>query len=152
MQKLKIKNQNRGFTLIELLVVIAIIGILAAMILVALSGTRARARDATRKNDLRQLKTAIEESFSDHSAYPATLTAADLPSTYIRAIPDDPTGGAYTYVTGNCADGTTPGYAIQGNLENNNEAATAGVTAGVCGGNGVYDAGGADMWFQVSND
>lgn len=50
---------KKGFTLVELLVVIAIIGVLAAAILVSLAGTRPKARDARRKQDLDSIATGL---------------------------------------------------------------------------------------------
>ena len=49
------KTNLMGFTLIEILVVIAVIAVLATFTTVVFSGTRAKARDAKRLNDLNQI-------------------------------------------------------------------------------------------------
>lgn len=66
------KTEQEGFTLIELLLVIAIVGILASVVLVKLSNSRERARNAQRKSDLRQLATAIEAYRAENGRYPMT--------------------------------------------------------------------------------
>lgn len=66
------KERRKGFTLIELLVVVAVIGLLAAVAIVALNNARARARDAKRLADIRQIQTALEMYFLDKNHYPNT--------------------------------------------------------------------------------
>src|SRR5437667_10485736 len=56
----------RAFTLIELIVVVAIIGILAAMLLRALSRSKAQAYEAQCINNLKQLGTAIQMYADEH--------------------------------------------------------------------------------------
>lgn len=68
----KVKNYSRGFTLIELLVVISIIGIMASVVLASLETARAKARDATRLAQLKQLQSVLETYYSGPGTYPST--------------------------------------------------------------------------------
>lgn len=70
-QKNKIKLQ-KGFTLIELLVVISIIALLASIILVALSGIRAKARDTKRAADMEQIYKALNLFYDQYGCLPIT--------------------------------------------------------------------------------
>ena len=67
--------KSKGFTLIELLVVISILGVLAGLIVNNLNDSRARARDARKKQNLNQMKTALRLYYNDYQGYP---TASDF--------------------------------------------------------------------------
>ena len=61
---------NKGFTLIELLIVVAIIGILAAIAIPQFSSYRIKSYNTAAASDLKNVKTALEASFSDNQRYP----------------------------------------------------------------------------------
>jgi type II secretion system protein G len=119
---------KKGFTLIELLITIAIIGILSAIIGIAMVNPQKEARDAKRKSDLELIRSGLEIYNADCGSYPLTA-AFTLPSTtslvgsgasadcsastsYIGNVPVDPTSGRnYYYVS------TGPTYFLCAALE-----------------------------------
>jgi prepilin-type N-terminal cleavage/methylation domain-containing protein len=108
---------KKGFTLLEILLVIAVIGILAAIVLVAINPNRQinQARKAGINSEKNQLEKAIQQRLIDTGSYPTVIDgvqrkicsntvatdcinlATDL-ANYIVSIP---TGATYTVAKGN---------------------------------------------------
>jgi prepilin-type N-terminal cleavage/methylation domain-containing protein len=76
MKKSRSYRARRGFTLIELLVVIAIIGILAGLLLPAISKAKVRAKVGQAKNDMKGIEAAIGQYETTYSRLPASTPAA----------------------------------------------------------------------------
>lgn len=148
---MKKECNKKGFTLIELLLVLAIIGVLTSFLVANLIGAKARARDAQRKSDLRQIQAALELYRADQNIYPA----APLPACgsqllagsaiYMQKIPCDPLNtGQYIYTYTVNGTGTT--YSLVTCIENVNDKQKD--TAN----NSTYCAGGATNWsYTVTN-
>lgn len=86
------RRLQRGFTLIELIVVVTIIGILAGIAIANVKSAQTKAREAALKDDLREMRSAIDNFYADKQRYPQSL--AELKdSKYLRAIPKDPITG-----------------------------------------------------------
>jgi general secretion pathway protein G len=71
-----VDRRHKGFTLIEMLIVIVVIAILALIVIPRLLGAGRKAKEATLKGDLHQLRNAIQQFEADCGDYPAAL--ADL--------------------------------------------------------------------------
>ena len=88
----------RGFTLIELLVVMVIIATLLTIAVPRYFGSLDRSKEAVLKENLWQMRDAIDKYRADKGKYPETLDALAADK-YLRKIPLDPiTESATTWV------------------------------------------------------
>lgn len=62
--------RKRGFTFIEILVAVTIMAVLMAIGIASYASVNKRARDAKRKSDLEQIRSALEQYRADIGSYP----------------------------------------------------------------------------------
>jgi type IV pilus assembly protein PilA len=129
-------KKNSGFTLIELLVVIGILGILLAIVLIAINPARqfAQADNTKRSSDTNALLNAIHQYSADHRGIlpagipaddgdPATVDAkpisstganlcAALSPTYISLLPSDPQAANQGIGISDCAAAYDTEYTV----------------------------------------
>ena len=97
MVKLRCSNREDGFTIIELMVVLACIGLLLSIAAPRYVQHIDHAREVTLRQDLRQLRVAIDQFKADQMHYPQTLDEL-VTRGYLRSVPVDPmTGSAQTW-------------------------------------------------------
>lgn len=88
-----------GFTLIELMIVMTIVAILAAIAVPHYQRNLIQARESVLRENLYQMRKAIDGFFADQGRYPGSLEEL-VEKRYLRGIPKDPfTGSAETWYT-----------------------------------------------------
>lgn len=106
-------SKSKGFTLIELMVVMAIMGVLIAIAQPSLKQSITKAREAVLKEDLFQMREAIDQYYADNGKYPDQLTelinAQDRSKSYLRGIPKDPFTGSADWIAVAPAEGEEGG-------------------------------------------
>ena len=85
----------RGFTLLELLITIGVVAILSATLYSIGPSSRQYARDARRKSDLEQVRSALELYRNSNSDYPVSLPT--LVPGFIQSVPTDSVSGRNYY-------------------------------------------------------
>lgn len=121
--------ERRGFTLIEVLVAATIIAVLTAIGVVSYGNINKKSRDAKRKSDIEQIRSALEMYRADNGWYPSTgsggywntsnLSSSLVPS-YMPAIPTDPKNvnpSVYRYKATDVSGGKYYGYCLSALLE-----------------------------------
>ena len=93
------RDTSHGFTLIELLVVMSIIAMLLTIAVPRYFHSTDRAKEAVLKEDLAQMRNAIDKYYGDRGRFPDSLDDL-VEKKYLRRVPADPiTDSVQTWVT-----------------------------------------------------
>ena len=84
-----LRERFDGFTLIELLIVMVLLILLAGVSLTVYGTSVQRGKEAALKEDLFQMRKAIDEYYADKQKYPSSLDAL-VSEKYLREIKPDP--------------------------------------------------------------
>jgi len=91
-------KRNNGFTLIEILVVLVILAMLLSVAAPRYFGSVDKSKETVLKQNLFQIRDALDKYYSDVGKYPDTLDDL-VAKRYLRSAPVDPvTGSATTWV------------------------------------------------------
>lgn len=92
----KISLQNKGFTLVELLIAIVLLSVILVFLILFINpfAQLNKAKDAQRKKDLAEIRSALDLYFNDHNCYPASIPFGfewtEGSVTYMKKVPQDP--------------------------------------------------------------
>lgn len=92
-------GSHAGFTLIELLLVIVVLGVLAAVVVFAVSGGKDRGAMAACQSDVKTVTTAAESYNAEHGAYAPSM-AALVRDGVLHAVPSSTSYSVKYAVTG----------------------------------------------------
>ena len=94
-----LKKTSLGFTLIELMVVMTVIALLISIAVPRYFNSVEKAKEATLKQSLSVMRSAIDKFYGDNERYPASINEL-VTKKYIRSVPMDPiTESTETWVT-----------------------------------------------------
>jgi general secretion pathway protein G len=131
--------KKNGFTLIEILVAASIIAVLSVVGVTSFTSINKRSRDARRKSDVEQVRSALEMWRSDNGSYPGNTTwqilsnqLSGLVPNYLPALPADPQTTSNYYYRTIGVSAPYYSYCICANVESDTGSSTcgAGVTNG----------------------
>lgn len=105
--------RDAGFTLLELMIVMAIMGVLLSIAQPSLRQSIVKARESVLREDLFQMREAIDQYYADNGKYPDQLAdlinEQDRSRSYLRGIPKDPFTNAQDWITVAPAEGSEGG-------------------------------------------
>ena|SRR6184192_254843 len=91
---------RRAFSLIEIMIVVVIIGLLAGVVTYSTATYLDKAKRTRARSDIASLAGAVDQFYGENSRYPSNQDGLKvLAPQFVKAVPNDPWGRAYIYVS-----------------------------------------------------